>query len=173
MGDATIIESTMPDQVRGPVPARREPWHMINSARMAKILVVDDNAELLNLLQLAMDRAGHAVYAACDGQQALALADRLEFDLVITDLIMPVVEGVEMIMRLQKRHPRTRIIAMSGGGTRVPARNYLGIAQSLGVVRTLVKPFSNDELLESVNHELAIRREIRVGDQPEMLSGTA
>ena len=145
---------------------------MLNPPGRAKILVVDDNADLLDLLQKVINRAGHTVCTAGDGQQALVLAEGQEFDLVITDLIMPDVEGVEMIMRFKKQHPRTRIIAMSGGGARVSARSYLGIAQGLGVVRTLVKPFSNDELLQNVNWELAIRREKTSGDQAEIVAGT-
>lgn len=133
---------------------------MIDLPARAKILVVDDNEQVLRFLQAAIDRAGHMVYAASDGDQALVLADQHDFDLVITDLIMPVKEGVETILEFQKRHPRTRIIAMSGGGSCATARNFLGIARSIGVVRTLVKPFSKDELMESVRQELAVGREI-------------
>jgi len=133
---------------------------MINSPRRTKILVVDDNVQLLKLLRLFIDQEGYLVFAASNGEQALDLASQHEFDLLITDLIMPVKEGVETIMGFQKLHPRTRIIAMSGGGACASARNFLGIARSLGVVRTLEKPFSKDELLESVHQELAAGREI-------------
>ena len=133
---------------------------MVYCPAQARILVVDDNLQMLKLLQLFINREGHLVYAASDGEQALALAAQQEFDLLITDLIMPVKEGVETILSFQKLHPRTRIIAMSGGGTCASARNYLGIARSLGVVRTLVKPFSKDELIELVRQELAAGREL-------------
>jgi len=133
---------------------------MIETPAKAKILVVDDNLPLLKLLRIFIDQEGHFVFLASDGEQALALAARQEFDLLITDLIMPVKEGVETIMCFQKLHPRTRIIAMSGGGIRAAPQNYLGIARSLGVVHTLVKPFSKDELMESVSRELAAGREL-------------
>jgi len=132
---------------------------MINLPAKAKILVVDDNIQLLKLLELFINREGYMAFAASNREQALALADQQEFDLLITDLIMPVKEGVETILGFQKLHPLTRIIAMSGGGLCASAWNYLKIARSLGVLRTLEKPFSKDELLESVSRELAAGRE--------------
>jgi len=125
---------------------------------MAKILLVDDNLDLLKLLDEIIRRAGHEVVLAQDGQVALDLAKREAFDLVITDLIMPEKEGIETIMAFKKLHPATKIIAMSGGGAGVAARDYLVIARSLGVVRTLVKPFSPAELMETVSGELAAVR---------------
>lgn len=121
---------------------------------MAKILLVDDNAELLKMLFQLINREGHEVTTAGDGNQALKLAHQNNFDLVITDLIMPEKEGVETILEFRKLHPRTRIIAMSGGGSRVSARGYLGIAHSIGVVSTLVKPFSTAELMDTMAKEL-------------------
>lgn len=121
----------------------------------AKILLVDDNLDLLKLLHLVILREGHLVFTATHGGQALTLAKQHDFDLVVTDLLMPVKEGVETILAFQQLHPRTRIIAMSGGGTHASARNYLEIARGLGVVCTLAKPFSRDEFLASVRQVLA------------------
>lgn len=122
---------------------------------MAKILLVDDNFDLLKLLHEVISRNGHQVQTAQDGQEALDLAKKDDFDLMITDLIMPEKEGIETIMAFKRFHPATRIIAMSGGGAGVGARDYLGIARSLGVSSTLVKPFSTVELMTTVSHELA------------------
>lgn len=127
----------------------------INLRDMAKILLVDDNLDLLKLLNEVIRRNGHDAVMAQDGQVALDLAKREQFDLVITDLIMPEKEGIETIMAFKKLHPATKIIAMSGGGAGVAARDYLVIARSLGVTRTLVKPFSTQELMDTVSHELA------------------
>ena len=121
---------------------------------MATILLVDDNIDLLKMLNEIIRRSGHEVAMAQDGQGALDLAKKKPFDLVITDLIMPGKEGIETIMAFKKFHPATKIIAMSGGGAGVAARDYLNIARSLGVARTLVKPFSTAELMETLNGEL-------------------
>lgn len=123
---------------------------------MAKILIVDDNAELLSLLNQLIHREGHEVTTAKDGNQALKLAQLQAFDLVITDLIMPEKEGVETILALRRLYPGIRIIAMSGGGSHLSARNTLGIASSLGVSATLAKPFSIAELLTAVARQLAV-----------------
>jgi len=77
---------------------------------------------------------------------------------VITDLIMPEKEGIETIMAFKKLHPATKIIAMSGGGAGAGAQDYLTIARTLGVGRTLAKPFSPAELMETVGSELAAVR---------------
>ncbi len=130
---------------------------MIKMRSQAKILVVDDNSEVLNLLRQVITQAGHAVSVATDGDQALKLAEREDFDLIITDLIMPGKEGVETILAFRKKHPRTRIIAMSGGGNTASAQDLLGIVQSMGVASTLAKPFSRDELLTRINGELAMK----------------
>ena len=88
---------------------------------MAKILLVDDNLDLLKLLNEIISRAGHDVVMAQDGRVALQLAKREQFDLLLTDLIMPEKEGIETIMAFRKLHPATKIVAMSGGGAGVAA----------------------------------------------------
>ncbi len=130
---------------------------MIKMRSQAKILVVDDNPDVLNLLRQVITQAGHAVRVATDGDQALKLAAREDFDLLITDLIMPGKEGVETILAFRKKYPRTRIIAMSGGGNTASAQDLLGIVQCMGVASTLAKPFSRDELLTRINGELAMQ----------------
>jgi len=122
---------------------------------MAKILLVDDNLDLLKLLNEIISRAGHDVVMAQDGRVALELAKREQFDLLLTDLIMPEKEGIETIVAFRKLHPATKIVAMSGGGAGVAAWDYLGIARTMGVTQTLVKPFSSAELIATLNRELA------------------
>ena len=98
--------------------------------------------------------AGYTVTTASGGVEALKLIHNNPFDLVITDLIMPDKEGLEIIMALCRHTPRPKIIAMSGGG-RIDAKEYLAPARLLGAQRTLAKPFSNAELLEAVAQVLA------------------
>ena len=98
--------------------------------------------------------SGHEVDTAVNGDEALAHASHKNFDLVITDIIMPSKDGIEVIIALRKAQPTAKIIAISGGG-RLNAKDYLGIAQKLGAAATLSKPFSGSELVASVERVLA------------------
>ena len=75
------------------------------------------------------------------------------FDLVITDLVMPDIDGLEVIMELVRRDKQVRIIAISGGGEDRGVE-YLRVAQKLGAKLTLSKPFGNEEFLEAVSRAL-------------------
>jgi DNA-binding response OmpR family regulator len=111
---------------------------------------VDDDAPLLKLAVEYLSRAGHAVTTAANGKEAMRLVQDSTFDLVITDLIMPEKEGMEVIMELRRTIPTLKIIAMSGGG-RIDAGDYPATAKQLGASQTLSKPFSGKELLEMVS----------------------
>lgn len=117
---------------------------------MSRILLVDDHPEFLSVQQELLQDAGHTVITASDGFKALAAVDAGNFDLVITDIIMPGKEGIETIMELRQRHPLLKVIAMSGGG-RVGALSYLEIAEKLGALATLEKPFNQALLLKTVD----------------------
>ena len=121
---------------------------------MAKILLVDDNQDLLGLQGEFLRMSGHEVETAVNGVEALAQASRKNFDLVVTDIIMPSKDGIEVIIALRKSQPSAKIIAISGGG-RLNAKDYLGIAQKLGAAATLAKPFSGSELVATVERVLA------------------
>ncbi len=120
---------------------------------MANILVVDDNSDLLELTRKILAAEGHEVWVAADGNKATHSISEQLFDLVITDIIMPGKEGIELIMELQRDKPGLPIIAMSGGG-RIDAADYLRMAGRLGVMNTLAKPYSKKQLLEVVNRAL-------------------
>jgi DNA-binding response OmpR family regulator len=121
---------------------------------MAKILLVDDNDEFREHSSQLLRRAKHTVTTAANGNEALRLVQDNVFDLVITDLIMPEKEGIETIVKMRKKIPTLKIIAMSGGGLIAP-EDYLVIARKLGVAQTLAKPFSGKELLAAVASVLA------------------
>ncbi len=116
---------------------------------MAQILLIDDDDVLRGILAKALGYAGHSVIQAADGQQGVELARAAEIDLVITDLIMPVQEGVETIVQLRRERPALPIIAISGGLTH--SKTYLKIAEKIGAKRILAKPFTPQELLATVN----------------------
>jgi len=120
---------------------------------MARILVIDDDPFIRDVLKQTLERSRHNVVLAGDGEQGLQLFRENNFDLVITDLIMPKKEGIETIVELRKISPSARIIAISGG-YRLPAENYLKIATTLGVDGTLIKPFEKADLISAVDDVL-------------------
>src|SRR5210317_1861287 len=117
---------------------------------MAKILLIDDEEGMRRWTSHFLNTSGHDAITATDGQPGIELARQIEFDLVITDIIMPDKEGLETIMELKKEHPNLPIVAMSGGG-HMHSEDILEMALSLGAVATLQKPFTGDELLEMID----------------------
>jgi CheY-like chemotaxis protein len=121
-------------------------------AATMRILLIDDNKELRWILtQMLHD---YTVFEAQDGREGLELFLQHRPELVITDMIMPQMGGVETIQALSQHFPLPKIIAISGGGG-APAANWLWIAQELGANRTLMKPFGRRELLQTVEEVLA------------------
>ncbi len=92
---------------------------------------------------------GYDVSGAGDGRSALSLAEADGVDVVVTDIVMPEMEGVEFIRELRGRHPGISVIALSGGGSLGPD-TYLHIASKLGADRTFRKPVRLSELLKAV-----------------------
>jgi CheY-like chemotaxis protein len=137
------------------------PWLSNNLANklavgrhMARILLIDDEQMIRDLLAHVLIKAGHEVRTAGDGSAACKLCRILDFDLVITDIIMPDVDGIELIQEMKQHYPQMKIIAMSGGG-RCSPQDYLEIAGALGVSSTLAKPFTNQVFLATVEKVLS------------------
>lgn len=80
---------------------------------MANILVVEDDEPTGRLVSRILQRAGHAVDLATDGRAALDLLAESTFDLIVTDIFMPVADGMELVLSLTRQPDRPRIIAMS------------------------------------------------------------
>jgi CheY-like chemotaxis protein len=116
---------------------------------MARILLVDDDDLSRTTVHQMLERAGYDVRSFANGREALDAYVSDPTDLVVTDLIMPDTDGLELIQELRKRRPGARILAISGGG-RVNADEYLTFAQKFGAAGVLTKPFSNQELREVV-----------------------
>jgi len=120
---------------------------------MPRILLIDDDDLLRGVLAKALTHAGHTVLQAGDGQQGVDVARATEVDLVITDLVMPVKEGVETILLLKRERPQLPVIAISGGVSNSPL--YLDIASRMGARRVLAKPFMPQELIQTIEQVLA------------------
>ena len=117
----------------------------------ASILVADDEASVRDFFRQVLAGAGHEVVVARDGAEALKKFRERRFDLVLTDLVMPEKEGIEIIGILRKERPDVKVVAISGafGGA------FLQVAQLLGANATLLKPVSADRLLAAVQRALS------------------
>jgi CheY-like chemotaxis protein len=124
---------------------------MIGPEGMAihSILVVDDDPATCKMIGRLLEPAGYSVASAGGAREAMQALDQQEFDLVLTDLIMPEGDGFELISAMQRDQSGTRVIAMSGGG-RVGADTYLTMARGFHVDGLLRKPFTRDQLLNAL-----------------------
>lgn len=117
---------------------------------MAKILVLDDEASILLMLKKMLERAGHEVDIALNGSDGLELFKKNKYDLLITDIIMPHKDGLEVVLELRKKYPELRIIAISGGG-RIHPEGYLPSAKHFGADLIFQKPLVQKEFLQAVS----------------------
>lgn len=111
---------------------------------MSRILVVDDNAHIRLILRMALEGDAHEVIEAENGQEGLQYSQAQHIDLLVTDMDMPIMDGLEMISKLPQTLPLSRIIAISGGG------HYLAMAKAVGVPHLFSKPFCVNLLLDTV-----------------------
>ena len=116
---------------------------------MKTLLIVDDDAALRDVMRKVLEKAGYSVLTAANGTEGLDLLRSTQVAAVITDIIMPEMEGLETIRTMRVSWPNLPIVAISGGG-RPNRADFLRAAQAFGAKRTLHKPFRNDELLEAV-----------------------
>ena len=120
---------------------------------MARILVLDDNKIFLTVATDVLSEAGHQVNAVSNTSNVDKLLEKETFDLLITDIIMPEKEGIEIIMIAKEKYPNMKIIAITGMQMG-ESFDLLQIAKNIGAHETLKKPFSNSELLDTVTSTL-------------------
>ena len=121
---------------------------------MKTILLIDDETDILQLLQRILENSGYNVLTAENGKIADRLLDKHSFYLVITDIIMPDKDGMEVIFQLKQTSPGIKIIAISGGGKLAP-EGYLKMAEIAGADAIIQKPFESGDLLQVVNNLLS------------------
>jgi CheY-like chemotaxis protein len=121
---------------------------------MAHLLVIDDDDAVLRSLERILDRAGYQVTTVGDGREALRRLQAEAPDLVITDVFMPEMDGIEFLLQVRELHPELPILVISGGGF-APADFVLEDASQLGADAILPKPFEQDQVLERVARLLA------------------
>lgn len=121
---------------------------------MSAILVIDDDASVREVVSEMLRMEGHDVTIAENGRDAIPMLAQQQFDLVITDLIMPEKEGIETIGEIRRTDRDIPIIAISGGGRLGPG-DYLQTARHIGADATLAKPFTRQELLTTIESLLS------------------
>ena len=120
---------------------------------MARILLIDDDDSFRSMLRLKLTYFGHTVMEAHNGKEGLELLPQANADLVMTDIVMPEKDGIEVILELKQIQPNLKIIAMSGGA-RISSATHLLVARQLGAAKVLPKPFTNEALIAAISELL-------------------
>ena len=116
----------------------------------SKVLVIDDEEVVLSFVSRVLRSAGYETLEASNGEEGLQMFQEQCPALVITDLVMPEMEGLETIVQMRRQAPDARVIAMTGA---MPSR-FLGYAEEFGAVQTLKKPFTRTDVLSAVRSAL-------------------
>ena len=122
---------------------------------MRRILIIDDEADVREMLKVGFEEAGFEVMVASDGVSGLECYKQQTADLVITDILMPERDGLDLIQTLRVHDPSVKIIAISGKG-KSGDLDFLLEAELFGAVRTLAKPFSWEEIFLTAQDVLAL-----------------
>ena len=119
---------------------------------VATILVIEDEDPICRILRVALEAAGHEVRQAPNGRIGLEMYRERPTDLVITDLFMPEMNGLDVVLELTREFLDTKVIAITGQGGE---KEFLQVAKLLGARQILHKPLSMEKLLRAVSYELA------------------
>jgi CheY-like chemotaxis protein len=117
---------------------------------VSHILLVDDDVQFRGMLEQMLVGDGHRVTSAGDGEEGMRLANEVNPDLIITDILMPLRDGIQTILALSRGGSEVPVIAISGGRRMISAEFNLESAKLLGVRATLGKPFTRAALREAI-----------------------
>ena len=115
-------------------------------APRGRVLLIEDDPDLLGLMTHAFATAGYATHTAENGRKGLVLVEVYKPDLVVTDIVMPEMEGIGAILQIRRKPRPPKIIAISGAGPG-GRRDYLSWAKHLGADEVLAKPFRMSQIL--------------------------
>ncbi len=123
---------------------------MVSPKKTARVLIAEDNPAVREFITRALGGAGHEVTQTADGQQALDKLGQATFDVLVTDIVMPNVDGIALALKATSLHPDLRIVMISGyAQERMRAHNIDAL-----VHRIIAKPFSIDEICDAVKDAL-------------------
>ena len=120
------------------------------AASPPRILVIDDMKGVRESLRAALTAAGFEVTTANNGREGLAELGTTSFDIAVTDIWMPEVDGLNVIKQIRAEHPNLRVFAMTGGGPRLTIEAAGSIAEVWGAERVFVKPFDEAALVAAI-----------------------
>jgi DNA-binding response OmpR family regulator len=123
---------------------------------MHTILLVEDEILLREGVQEVLEIQGFTVIGAADGLEALEWLSRTQVDLIITDLVMPKMNGVDFVEQVRSRYKDLPIIVASGSGTSVTKRLGIDSIDIPGATASIAKPFKSSELFEKINQLMKI-----------------
>jgi len=126
-----------------------------------RILVVEDDESLRRVTQFQLEQAGYQVSTACDGSKALGLLEKASQDLVLTDLMMPGLSGLDLLKRIRANFPETIVILVTAHGTVESAVE----AMKVGAYDFITKPIHPDALILLINRALEhhqLRKEVGI-----------
>jgi len=126
------------------------------------ILVIDDDENILNLIEWHLTRRGYDVITAYDGEQALSLIERIPVDLVITDLKMPKIDGMEVLRRVKEKDPNIEVVILTAHGT---MESVIEALRDGGAFDYLQKPLENIKQLSFVTQKALERKKLRIENQ--------
>jgi CheY-like chemotaxis protein len=121
---------------------------------MKHILIIDDDPSILLLFSQFLESAGYSVASAPDGTEGLRSVKAEKPDLIITDIMMPEMDGLELLMEIKRNHPGIPVIAISGG-MKIRPISFLPQAKKLGARHIFQKPVALAELLQAVQELLS------------------
>ena len=119
---------------------------------METILLIDDDVQVRMLVKIVLEDAGYRFISVESGKQGLGHLKHQDADLILVDIFMPDMDGLELLPLLRTARPASKIIAITAGSGE---RNFLYIAKRLGANDILRKPFVRQELLDAVALQLA------------------
>ena len=117
------------------------------TASPSRVLVIDDMKGVRESLRAALTAADFDVTTANNGREGLAALTAAAFDIVVTDIWMPEIDGLSVIKRIRAERPHLRVFAMTGGGPRLTIEAAGSIAEVWGAERVFVKPFDEEALV--------------------------
>jgi len=123
----------------------------MNDTKRPTVLVIDDDPQLLELIRIMLEEEGYTVHLAPDGSEGIRQLEQNKPDVILTDIIMPQMEGIEFLGALRKSGELIPVVAMSGHAV---GRQFLKAAHLLGARESLHKPFSRQELVDGMRRAL-------------------
>ena len=117
---------------------------------MVRILLIDDDPQIQSALVMMLREHGHEVMTAVNGNLGLRMMHAEKFDLVLTDILMPETDGIEVVRAAVRDFPKLALVAMSGGSSRLPGTDAVHLTRLLGAHAVLVKPFAEEDLSNAI-----------------------